>query len=56
MEEEQKCDDPSVQLFRGDNATEKYDCPTCGETETKFVGHPDTECFDCYVNRSGMPT
>ena len=38
------------------NATEEYDCPTCGEKETKFVGHPDSECFDCYANRSGMPT
>ena len=39
-----------------DNETEEYNCPTCGQEETKFVGHPDTQCFDCYANRSGMPT
>jgi len=34
---------------------EKYDCPICGNEEIKHAGHPDTECFDCYANRSGLP-
>ncbi len=54
MDKEQKCDDPSVQLFCGDKVT----YPECfGEKELIFVGMAKQLNFsnDCVVTFDGKP-